>query len=288
MLSNKYNLLTKIGTGSFADVYIALRMSDHKQVATKIELKKHNESSRLLHEYEIYKELCQSRYKSSFPSIYDLIQTPKYNIMTMQLLGDSLNDMYTKHKKFQLSTVFAIGIQIINLLEKMHQIGYIHRDIKPNNFLLGRKRIDKIFITDFGLSRKYVDENGQHIPPKKSPTFVGTVRYASINIHHGIDASRRDDLESVGYMLVFFLKGFLPWQGKGKDKTKDEMIKIIGDIKINTSSTLLCDGLPNCFHQYITYCRTLKYDEEPSYEYLRNIIFKTMAQLNISPKLEWC
>lgn len=295
-LLSKYYLLSKLGTGSFADVYVAYRMSDRKCVAVKIEKRYdfdvahnsiHQHKSKLMFEYDVYNDLHSNHHYYFIPKIYDFIQTTEYNMMVLQLFGKSLSDMYDKcNKTFQLPTIFAISIQLIMLIEKLHTSGYLHRDIKPNNFLLGTKRKDKIFITDFGLSKKYI-KNGEHIKYKEGTVFVGTARYSGINVHDGIETSRRDDLESIGYMLIFFMKGTLPWQGLGRDKPRNDMIKVIGDVKKSTSVMTLCAGLPPCFSEFMLYCRNLKFDETPSYKVLIKLFVRDAIKLNINPRFEW-
>jgi serine/threonine protein kinase len=135
---------------------------------------------------------------------------------------------------------------------------------------------------DFGLSKKWYNK-GNHIEYKDGRSMIGTTRYASTNIHMGIEPSRRDDIESIGYMLVYLIKGRLPWQGLMK-KTKDNPIDKIGDKKININLKKLCDGIPKCFYEFIRYAKKLEFDEKPDYEYLINIIKKSAEEENIQIK----
>ncbi len=205
----------------------------------------------------------------------------------MQLLGPSLEDIFCKYKrKFQISTVLLLGIQLVQLLEQLHNSNFIHRDIKPNNFLIGRDLgKSQIYMMDFGLSKKYIT-NGKHINFRDNRSLIGTARYASRNMHMGFEPSRRDDLESVGYMLVYFLRKSLPWQGLKKKKGVNH-IEFIGEIKMCTSLDSLTEGLPNCFKLYLDHCRKLKFDETPDYQYLKNLFINCGMELGIEPRFEW-
>ncbi|QKF93832.1 serine/threonine-protein kinase [Fadolivirus algeromassiliense] len=284
-LLNDYIILEQIGSGSFGEVYLA-QYKKGGYVAVKVEDR--NKAQRVYNEYKIYRYLHKCDFNIGLPKIYDYLQSPYYNIMVMQLLGPNLEDLFNKYnRKFKLSTVFHLSEQLIFLLKQLHSAEYIHRDIKPNNFLIGRdKSINQIYMMDFGLSKKYIINN-KHIEFKDKRSLIGTARYASINMHMGFEPSRRDDLESVGYMLIYFLKGILPWQGIKKQKG-NEHIEAIGEVKICTSLDDLCKGIPECFKEYISYCRDLKFDEKPDYDYLLNLFKNGSKKLNIKPEFEWC
>jgi casein kinase I family protein HRR25 len=182
--------------------------------------------------------------------------------------------------------VFKLALQLIELMEQLHRTSFIHRDIKPNNFLIGRdKHKGQIYMMDFGLSKKYIIK-GRHLEFRDNRSLIGTARYASRNLHLGFEPSRRDDLESVGYMLIYFIKGSLPWQGLKKKKGENHL-EIIGNVKMCTSLEILCDGVPDCFAEYIKYCRALKFDETPDYKYLRKLMEDDCVKHNITPKFEW-
>ena len=216
-LSNKFKFIKRIGSGSFGEVYMV--QNKNNIYAAKIE-----EKSRKLilkEEYNIYKKLHKNGMLYGIPEIRTYIETPRYNMLIMELLGRGLDYLLEKNNgTFDLSTVLEIGINITKILQQVHSAGIIHRDIKPNNFVIGKNDQNSLYIIDFGLSKQYITK-GSHINMRAERSLVGTPRYSSINVHMGIEPSRRDDLESVGYILIYFLKGKLPWQGLKKKKKQN-------------------------------------------------------------------
>ena len=161
--------------------------------------------------------------------------------------------------------------QVLEVLAFMHAHGVIHRDIKPENILLKQPGSWEIAVTDFGLAKKYRDSRThQHIPYREHKNLTGTARYASLNTPLGIEQSRRDDMESMGYVLLYFLRGSLPWQGL-KAQTKREKYDKISDKKYSTPIEVLCKGFPSEFATYLNYCRSLRFDEKPDYAYCRKL-----------------
>lgn len=282
---DNYFMEKKIGSGSFGDVYLTIDKNTKERHAAKVEERKKN--SRLYDEFKIYKQIHRKKFLDGVPRIHNFVQTPKFNILVMELLGEDLEKIFnSKNKKFSMETVLLLGVNIVTLLEQLHSSGYIHRDIKPNNFMVGYDDKSKIYIMDLGLSKKYIS-SGKHIPFNTDKSLTGTARYTSINVHMGIEPSRRDDMESVGYMLIYFLKGKLPWQGLKKQKGTSN-IENIGDVKLCTPLNKLCKDLPECFKKYLSYCRELKYESKPDYNYLRNLFIETGKKLKINLKYEWC
>ena len=275
VLLDDYILDKKIGSGSFGEVYRAIDTKTKEYVALKIEEKKHGNLLAL--EYKIYTKLEKAGFIDGLPKVYKYIETSQSNIMVMELLDKSLEYLFNQKKKFTNRTVFLLGIEITNLLRTLHNIGYIHRDIKPNNFMIGSgENKGKIYIMDFGLSKQFINK-GKHISYTVDKSLIGTARYASTHIHMGMEPSRRDDIESVGYMLVYFMKGSLPWQGLKKEKTEDHL-EHIGEIKLLTKIEKLCEGLPDCFAKYINYAKSLKFEQEPDYEYLINLFMEELMR----------
>ena len=164
------------------------------------------------------------------------------------------------------------GINALKILQGIHSKYIVHRDLKPENFLIDSK--NKLTIVDFGLSKRYVDHKGRHIPRTENKAFRGTLRYCSINMHLGVENTRRDDLESLGYVIIYFMKGRLPWQGipSGQNRTK-----AITQKKIKTSLDELCRGTPKEMQEYMSVCRNLGFDETPDYKQLIDFLHSALV-----------
>lgn len=212
----------------------------------------------------------------AIPQVYYYGVEGNINVMVMDLLGKSLESLFNLcGKKFSLKTVLMVADQMIKRVEFVHSKRIIHRDIKPDNFTIGTdKNRHRIFIIDFGLAKKYMNHTGEHIRYREGKSLTGTARYASISTHLGIEQSRRDDIEALGYLFIYFLQGSLPWQNL-KAKNVKEKYERIKEKKIMTKVEQLCEGLPEEFIQYCSYCRTLRFEDKPDYSYLRSL-FKNL------------
>jgi serine/threonine protein kinase len=214
----------------------------------------------------------------NIPSIKSFGYSGDYNILVMQLMGKSLEELFNKRQKFSVKTTALLAYQMITVLQYIHDKHIIHRDIKPDNFVMGlNKQNADLFLLDFGLAKKYRSSKTlEQYPYIKKKKLTGTARYASIHALEEMEQSRRDDLESVGYVLMYFLRGNLPWQGL-KIKSKEDRYKKILDKKKETTSEQLCKNFPDEFREYLEYSRNLEYTEEPKYEKLKNKFYNLVC-----------
>jgi len=277
VVGGRYKLIRKIGSGSFGDIYLALNLTNGEEVAVKLEAIRARHPQ-LLYESKVYRLLQGG---VGIPHVRWFGQEKDYNVLVLDLLGPSLEDLFNFcSRRFTMKTVLMLADQMIGRIEYVQNKNFIHRDIKPDNFLMGIGRhCNKVYLIDFGLAKKYRENHTkQHIPYREDKNLTGTARYASINAHLGIEQARRDDMESLGYVLMYFNRSSLPWQGL-RAATKKQKYEKISEKKMSTPIEALCKGFPAEFAMYLNYCRGLRFEEMPDYMYLRQlfrILFRTL------------
>ncbi|XP_020403500.1 putative casein kinase family protein isoform X1 [Zea mays] len=269
VVGGKFKLGKKIGSGSFGELYLAVNVQNGEEVAVKLESVT-SRHPQLHYESKLYMLLQGG---TGIPHLKWFGVEGQYNVMVIDLLGPSLEDLFNYcSRKFSLKTVLMLADQMISRVEYMHTRGFLHRDIKPDNFLMGLgRKANQVFVIDYGLAKKYRDlQTHKHIPYRENKNLTGTARYASVNTHLGVEQSRRDDLESLGYVLMYFLRGSLPWQGL-KAGTKKQKYDRISEKKMLTPVEVLCKSYPSEFTAYFHYCRSLRFEDKPDYSYLKRL-----------------
>jgi casein kinase 1 len=326
-VGRRYRLGKKVGSGSFGDIYLGTHVDNGNEVAIKLEPSS-TRHPQLKYESRLYNLLKGA---VGIPEVKWYGVEGDYNVMVMDLLGPSLEDLFCFcGRQFSVQTVSLLGHQLVTRLEYLHNKNYLHRDIKPDNFLAGLSDDDSknlrndtpsstsnvattssktasslssissasssnnklshsragagpggsaatVYMIDFGLAKRYRDSQHVHIPYRDKKSLTGTARYASINTHLGLEQSRRDDLESTGYVLMYFLRGSLPWQGLRAPNKKVKYQKICAK-KLGTPIGELCGKYPEEFSMYLSYCRGLRFDETPDYSYLRRLFNRCAAR----------
>ncbi|KAL4588042.1 hypothetical protein LXL04_000920 [Taraxacum kok-saghyz] len=269
IVGGKFKLGRKIGSGSFGELFLGVNIQTGEEVAVKLEGVK-TRHPQLHYESKIYRLLQGG---TGVPNLKWFGVEGEYNIMVIDLLGPSLEDLFNYcNRKFSLKTVLMLADQLLNRVEYMHARGFLHRDLKPDNFLMGLgRKANQVYAIDFGLAKKYRDlQTHKHIPYRENKNLTGTARYASVNTHLGVEQSRRDDLESLGYVLMYFIRGSLPWQGLKAGNKKQKYDKI-SEKKMLTPIEVLCKSYPSEFISYFHYCRSLRFEDKPDYSYLKRL-----------------
>lgn len=302
VIDGRFVIKEKIGAGSFGEVYFGQNLQTNEDVAIKIESSE-IQSYQLYNESTIYNILDGS---INIPKIYwfGTFSTPKKsainyinkinkttNVMAFELLGKSLKNLFNEcNRRFSLKTVLMIVDQMLSTIQIVHSHHYVHRDLKPENFAVGLgNKQNQIYMIDFGLSHKYRDpQTLEHKPCLTNAKAAGTPRYTSINALKGLDQSRRDDMESLLYIWVYFLKGSLPWMGiPYNEKDPNRKYMTILHIKKHYPIEQLCSELPEEFVKYFNEVRSLKYRDEPDYAGYRKMFRDLFIELGYTYDYEY-
>jgi serine/threonine protein kinase len=282
IIQNRFRIDGRLNQGAFGVIYKGTDLTTGKKVAIKFE-STFTEQPQLAYEYKLYTFLAQNVPEDELigiPKVYGFGIDSSFYFLVLDLLGLSLEDLFTIcNKRFTLKTTLMLIDQMLARVEFVHSKSYLHRDIKPDNFVIGLGSDQNIInLIDYGLAKRYRDPlTKQHVPYSEQCPLTGTIRYVSKSTHLGIEQSRRDDLESLGYIWVYFLKGVLPWQGikKAVDKQRTDAIF---QVKMQTTVANLCEKLPLEFQVYFEYLKSLGFYDKPDYSYLRNLFRNLMVK----------
>jgi len=288
IIANKFKLIKKIGEGSFGKTFLASYTTNRREnnetsqienenniqercneinenVAIKIMSKKHMKL--LENEVTIYDKIKDVNH---VPSLYDYGSDDRFNYIAMELLGKSLEDIRKNNEEqLPMRVIIHFGLQMLKIVKDIHDRGIVHCDLKPSNFLIknNKDNITEVYLIDYGLAKCFLDDKQRHYGLKTNEIIVGTHRYMSINTHHGFSQSRRDDLESLGYILMFLYHGKLPWQ---------HQTSLSAVIKQKQEFTW-CNDTIGEFVLFINYCKNLSFTDKPNYLYLQNILTNLSA-----------
>jgi serine/threonine protein kinase len=268
----QFELQSRLGEGTFGIVYRGVHVTTGEQVAIKLEETDCERLSPLVQEAERLKQLARPEKVQGFAEYFCSGREGPYHCIVMELLGASLQAMQVKiGGVFTPKTTVLVAQQLLHRIEYLHSKGIVHGDIKPDNFLLGvGNKAHHLHVIDFGLSSCFWDGQ-QHRAPGRGKKFTGTARYASINATKCYEQSRRDDLESIGNMLMFFMRGSLPWSGLTA-RSETQKLEKIALKKESTPVSELCAGYPDAFEEYLLYTRKLSFTQRPDYAMLQGFL----------------
>jgi casein kinase 1 len=278
IVGGEFRLRRKIGAGSFGEIYSGEQIQTNYRVAVKLESVR-SKAPLLVDEAKIY-EILQGG--SGIPRIFWHGREGVHNIMVIDLLGKCLEDLFVRcHRRLSLKTVLMLADQMLSSIEYIHEKNFIHRDIKPENFVMGLgQTANQVFVIDFGLARKYRDQNTHaHIPYAEGRPLTGTARYSSVATLRGTEQSRRDDLESLGYVWIYLLRGTLPWIGITGANEKQRYDRVY-QMKDRITFEDLCRGCPSEFVRYFQIVRNLRFTETPDYAALREMFRALFTKQN--------
>ncbi|CAD8075944.1 unnamed protein product [Paramecium sonneborni] len=273
IFGNRFIQKKKLSQGSFGIVYLVFDRATNTECALKVEKEENEEIKTLEREIEI---LIQLDNILGIPKLIWHGTDGQMQIMAIELLGKDLSYYFKQYKKFSLKCCLQVCYDCLEILENIHKKFIIHRDLKPENIMMS-KELDQIYIVDFGISKIYFEAD--HILFREDKEFVGTTRYASIAAHKGYELSRKDDLESLFYVIIYFLRGNLPWQNMPVEDS--ERNRLVGEMKQTIPlAELIGNKLPELIKAF-SYIRKLKFEEKPNYEFIINLIKEAAENNNI-------
>ena len=280
IIFNKYQIKKLIAATHFGWLYEGINIKEKEPVAIKFERKV---SKFNLLESEAY--FLYSLKGFGIPKIISYGKSGLFNVLIEELLGLSLQSIWNNklyNNKYKLKDICMIALQCIDRLEFIHSKDVIHRDIKPMNLTIGKENKNVIYLIDFGFAHKYrSSRTGKHIQFKNIKKVLGSMRYLSVSANKGYEQSRRDDLESLGYMLIYLSKNYLPWiEYESQKINKMKKYKLVCASKIKNIPEILCSGLPIQFNEYLTYVKNLEFEQEPNYNYMRKLFLDVLNRFN--------
>ncbi|KAH0791720.1 CK1 family protein kinase [Histomonas meleagridis] len=286
VMAERFKLCDRIGAGSFGEIYICEDLEDHQRYAVKLE-SVNTKVPQLKFEAKLYKLFLGF---SSIGQLHWYGRFNKHHALVFDYLGKSLEYYKKIYQRLSLKTVLMLADQMLTCIEYFHRKCFIHRDIKPDNFVMGLdNNANLVYIIDFGLAKQYCNPNTHtHIPFTSGKSLTGTARYASVNALRGVEQSRRDDLESLGYVLVYLLKDRLPWMGLPLGNSHPKYAPILR-VKEATSAESLCDGLPDEFLEYFRLVKNLSFSQKPNYKQYRRLFRQCFERYGFTYdyKYEW-
>ncbi|CAD8134370.1 unnamed protein product [Paramecium pentaurelia] len=279
IFDNKYIIKQKLSSGSFGVVYQAIHKVTREEVAVKLEKGDQETLDR-----EVYL-LTKLQGIQGITKLYWFGNEQNYNVMVIEILGKDLSYYVKNYNQLSLKTGLQLLEQLLTIFNNVHNKGIVHRDLKPENIMMGKINSAQAYLVDFGVSKQIFDQ-GKHIPFRDKKSFIGTTRYASIAAHKGYEIGRKDDLESLMYVIIYLILGKLPWQNLQIIGDKDRTI-VVGEVKMQTSIQQLCKDLPSPFSEYLNYLKGLKYQDQPDYELLKRIMRQCSDTNTYDNQFEW-